>query len=152
MRIGIIVHSHSGNTFSVAERLKEEFVKAGHSVTLEKVIPTDPNAVTNIKLESNPEIGAYEMLIFGAPVRGFSLSPVMLTYLNQLPTLQGKTVSCYVTQQLKKAWMGGNRSIKQMQTVCAAKGGKLAKTGDIHWSGKDREDQISALVREFTAL
>ncbi len=76
----------------------------------------------------------------------------MLTYLNQLPTLQGKTVSCYVTQQLKKAWMGGNRSIKQMQTACSAKGGKLAKTGDIHWSSKQREDQIAALVHDFCTL
>lgn len=154
MKIGIIVYSHSGNTLSVAEKLKEELLKAGHSVDLEKVksVNEDPNAVKNIQLASNPDTSSYERIIFASPVNAFSLAAVMKTYLSQLQTLEGKTIDCFVTQQLKKAWMGGNHAIKQIQTICSSKGGKLGKTGNVHWSSIKREEQINDLVKSFTAL
>ncbi len=31
MKIGIIVHSHTGNTLSVAQKIKERLVSGGHS-------------------------------------------------------------------------------------------------------------------------
>ncbi|MDF2592532.1 MAG: hypothetical protein K0S75_1998, partial [Clostridia bacterium] len=37
MKIGIIVYSHTGNTFSVAQRLEEKLTAEGHSVKIEKV-------------------------------------------------------------------------------------------------------------------
>ena len=116
MNIGIIVHSHTGNTLSVAEKLKDRFLAEGHLVTLEQVtaVNEDPAAAANVELKTIPDIAGYDVLILGSPVRAFSLSPVMLLYLNQLPLLQGKKISCFVTQQLPFAWMGGNRSIKQM--------------------------------------
>ncbi len=152
MKIGIVVYSQTGNTLSVAEKMEEHLTKEGHTVRLERVVPVDPKAVKEIQLENSPEVDSYELLIFGAPVQAFSLSAVMQTYLKQLPDLGGKTVCCYVTQQLKKAWMGGSRSLRQMQAVCAAKGAKLSKTGDIHWSDKKRDEQIDSLIRDFTAL
>ena len=38
MKIGILVHSKTGNTYSVAEKLEERLLKEGHLVTFEKVI------------------------------------------------------------------------------------------------------------------
>ena len=119
MNIGIIVHSFTSNTLSVAEKLKEKFLAEGHLVTLEQVtaVNEDPAAAAKVELLAIPDITGYDMLIFGAPVRAFSLSPVMLLYLNQLPSLQGKKISCFVTQQLSFAWLGGNRSIKQIKKL-----------------------------------
>jgi flavodoxin len=37
MRIGIIVYSRTGNTFSAARRLKEKLAAAGHSVNVERL-------------------------------------------------------------------------------------------------------------------
>jgi len=152
MKIGIIVHSHTGNTLSVAEKLKEKFLAKGHLVTLEQVtaVNEDPEAAANVELLEIPNITGYDRLIFGAPVRGFSLSPVMLLYLNQLPSLKGKKIGCFVTQQLSFAWMGGNRSIKQMKKAIIAKNGTIHETGVVNWSSKKREDLITDIINRLT--
>jgi len=79
MKVGIIVHSFTGNTLTVAEKVKETLEKAGHAVTLERVIVKDenPNAPTPVTLEAAPEAAGYDLALFAAPVRAFSLSPGM---------------------------------------------------------------------------
>lgn len=37
MKVGIVVYSQTGNTLSVATKLKEKLAAAGHSVALEQV-------------------------------------------------------------------------------------------------------------------
>lgn len=152
MNIGIIVHSHTGNTLSVAEKLKEKFLSEGHLVNLEQVtaVNEDPAAAANVDLKTIPDTVGYDMLIFGAPVRAFSLSPVMLLYLNQLPSLQDIKISCFVTQQLPFAWLGGNRSIKQMKKAVIAKNGTVQKSGVVNWSSKKRDDLITDLINILT--
>jgi len=152
MNIGIIVHSHTGNTLLVAERLKEKFVAQGHVVILEQVtaVNEDPAAAANVELKAIPDITGYDMIILGAPVRAFSLSPVMLLYLNQLPSLQGKNINCFVTQQLPFAWLGGNRSIKQIKKAIATKNGTVHETGVVNWSSKTREDLITNVIDRLT--
>ena len=152
MNIGIIVHSHTGNTLSVAEKLKDKFLAEGHLVTLEQVtaVNEDPAAAANVELKTIPDIAGYDVLILGSPVRAFSLSPVMLLYLNQLPSLQGKKISCFVTQQLPFAWMGGNRSIKQMKKAIISKKGTVDETGVVNWSSKKREDLITDIINRLT--
>ena len=152
MNIGIIVHSHTSNTLSVAEKLKEKFMADGHLVTLEQVtaVNEDPASATNVELLAIPDTNGYDMIIFGAPVRAFSLSPVMLLYLNQLPSLQGKKISCFVTQQLPFACLCGNRSIKQMKKAIIAKNGTVHETGVVNWSSKKREDLITDLISRLT--
>ena len=152
MNIGIIVHSHTGNTLSVAEKLKDKFLAEGHLVTLEQVtaVNEDPAAAANVELKTIPDIAGYDVLILGSPVRAFSLSPVMLLYLNQLPSLQGKKISCFVTQQLPFAWMGGNRSIKQMKKAIISKNGTVVETGVVNWSSKKREDLITDIINRLT--
>jgi flavodoxin len=112
MQIGIIVHSNTGNTLLVAERLMEKLSSLGHRVSIERVsaINDDEQDVQNIRLSKKPEPGAYDVLIFGAPVRGFSLSPVMRAYLSGV-TLSGKKTACFITQGFPSPWMGGNRAL-----------------------------------------
>ena len=153
MKIGIIVHSQTGNTLSVAERLKERLVAGGHSVDLERVTPVDEKPSGGvIKLKEVPDTDPYELLFFAAPVQAFSLSPVMKTYLAQLPPLQGKRACCFVTQYFPFPWLGGNRAISQMQKALQSKGVKTGNTSIINWSRKDRDKQIEDLVETLSKL
>jgi flavodoxin len=148
MRIGIIVYSRTGNTLSVSERIRESLLAGGHEVQLERVtaINEDPNtAREKIKLKSIPDIALYDYVIMGAPVQGFSLSPIMKTYLDQIPQLQGKKVACFVTQHFPKPWMGGSHALKQMVGFISQKGGKVTDTGNVNWTSKVREEQINEL-------
>lgn len=152
MKVGIIVHSHTGNTLSVAERLKEKLHEAGHLVNLEQVIAIneDPSSTGNIQLKTIPDISAYNVLIFGAPVRGFSLSPVMKAYLAQLPEMPGKKIGCFVTQQFPYRWMGGTQAIKQLEKYCETKGKSIYETGIVNWSHKEREEKIIEVINKLS--
>jgi len=154
MNIGIILHSHTGHTLSVAQGLKEAFETLGHSVNIERVsaVNEDPQAAVKAVLKTIPEISGYDLLVFGAMVRGFSLSPVMNLYLTNLPSLEAKRVGLFVTEQLPKPWMGGNRAIKQMRQACETKKAVIYKTGVINWSNKQRQQQIVNLIEAFTKL
>jgi len=154
MKVGIIVHSHTGNTLTVAKRLKEELLAIGHSVDIEQVaaMNEDPSKSGNIQLKTIPDTGIYDVLFFGAPVRGFSLSPVMKAYLLQLPSLKEKKVGCFVTQFFPYRWMGGNRTIKQMKEACESKGVNVFETGIVNWSRKERERKITDVIERLIRL
>jgi flavodoxin len=154
MKIGLIVYSHTGNTLSVAKKLEEALHKAGHNVTLSRVEPVNdnPQAKGPIELKSAPDVSPFDVVIFASPVRGFSLAMPMKTYLEQIAGLNDKKVYCYVTQQLKKPWLGGNHAVKQIKAVCNTKGGDILKSGVINWSAKIRDQQINTVVQELSQV
>ncbi len=154
MKIGIIVYSHSGNTLSVAQRLEKAMTAAGHTVTIERVEPVndDPNSNAPVQLKSAPDIRPYDAVVIASPVHAFSLPRIMKLYLSQVPDMTGKKVSCFVTQHLKRSWLGGSRTVRQIQSACRAKGAELMSSGIVHWSAATRQDQIDDVVRRLSAF
>lgn len=154
MNIGIMVHSHTGNTLFTAKILQEALSSAGHEAVIHSVSAVNDMEADHqkIKLDSRPETAMYDALIFGAPVRGFSLSPVMRAYLNGIGSLNGKKTACFVTQHLPYAFLGGNRALRQMGALCRLKGSAPLGTGVINWSKQEaREKQIEALAGYLSA-
>jgi len=153
MKIGIIVHSYTGNTYSVAEKLQEKFLAAGNEVSIEQVELVDDEEmdVKKIQIETFPDLNAYDVLIFGASVRAFSLSPAMTAYMNQIPSLQDKKIACFVTKGLPFHRTGGNQAISQMKKICESRGGTVMGTGIVIWRG-NREKEINELVEKFIAI
>ena len=154
MKVGIIVHSHTGNTLSVAEKLKDAIVAKGHSVQIEQVSAFNDNPAPNeaVKLKDIPDTSSYDVLLFGAPVRAFSLSAVMKAYLAQLASLDGKKVGCFITEQLPFAWMGGRQAMGQMKSACKAKGAAPIQSGIVNWSSKKREEKISNVLTSLSSI
>lgn len=152
VKIGIIIYSQTGNTLSVAERLKESLLNTGHTVSLERVEKEDQSAKNTVMLKQAPDISMYDHVIIGSPVQGFSLSPVMMAYLSQLPKMSDKKYACFVTQHFPKPWMGGRRAINQMVRLVGQKEGKVVTTGVVNWSNQAREEQISKIIAEFGAI
>jgi flavodoxin len=151
MKAGIFVHSRTGNTLSAAERIKISLESAGHTAVIERVTAEGENPGKGVKfsLTNIPDTSPYDVLIFGAPVNGFSLSLAMKAYLEQLPRLQGKKAACFVTEQFPKPWMGGNNAIKQMTALLSKKGAEIKQTGIVNWSAGTREDQIADIAGRF---
>ncbi|MBT2584105.1 flavodoxin [Planococcus sp. ISL-109] len=154
MKIGIIVHSQTGNTLLVGEKLLEKLRTDGHEVTLTRMQNIgDPSATQNpkdIELDSMPEVTGYDALIFGAWVQAFNLCPGFSKYLKQLPEIERKHVSCFVTQQFRYKWMGGSFALSKMKKLLAEKGVKVSSSGVINWSNKKKEQQIDELVARFS--
>jgi NAD(P)H dehydrogenase (quinone) len=148
MKIGIIVHSQTGNTYTVAEKLQERLMKVGHSVNIEKVTQKSnkPADIKNVQLVEKPEVDKYDVLIFGAPVWGFSLSSVMAAYLTQISTLQKKKVVCFVTKSLPFSWTGGNRSINQMMKIVKSKDANVCGTKIIIRKSIKNSDKLKDII------
>jgi len=145
MNIGIVVYSQTGNTLSVAKKLEERLAAVGHSVRLEQVtvVGERKQGDKEFQLETSPDVGQYEALVFGSAVEAFSLSPVLTEYLKQIGSLEGKKVACLVTQFFPYPWMGGNRAIRQMRKLCKAKGATVLGSGVVNWA-KCRRDKTTA--------
>jgi flavodoxin len=154
MKVGIIVHSHTGNTLSVAEKLKDAIAAKGHTVIIERVsaVNEDPSAQGPVTLKDIPDVSSYDALVFGAPVRAFSLTPTMQAYVAQLQALKGKKAGFFVTKQLPFAWTGGNRAVGQMKNACEAKGAVTYSTGVISWGSKKREEIITKVLKNLSEL
>ena len=152
MKIGIIVYSQTGNTYSVAMKISEALIKKGHSVDIYKIEAlreTNQNA-NNIQITKMPNIEKYDGLIFASFVEAFSLCPVMDVYLKQLKSLNNKKVAVYVTQFFPYPWMGGKHAIKQMKKNLILKGNNITETGIVNWKNKNRDEIIEKLVKQFT--
>lgn len=152
MKIGIIVYSQTGNTLLVAQYLNDKNIALGNQVSILNVsaINEQEGEASKIRLKNIPDVEEFDALIFGSPVHGFSLAPVMMAYLLQLPTLSDKKVACFVTQGLPKAWMGGNRSLKQMVDICTKKGATIISKGIVNWPKPEkRAEMIKGLTEQF---
>ena len=154
MKIGIIVHSQTDNTYSVASKLQETLTQSGNDVEIKRVsiVGGDrPENKDKIQLENPPEVAGYDALIFGSPVHAFSLAPAMQVYLEQLPSLENKKVALFVTKGLRFEWPGGTRAIGQMKKLSESKGGEIVGTGIIVWN-KDKDKKIKEVVKNFAVL
>ncbi|MGC9530269.1 MAG: flavodoxin family protein [Candidatus Bipolaricaulaceae bacterium] len=148
MNIGMIIHSQTGNTYSVARKLEDRLKEADHTVFLERLeaIGQPSPRARDVRLRSVPDPEGYDALVLGAPVHAFSLSAAMQAYLKQIGSLEGKRVALLVTQRLPFRWLGGNRAVRQMRKACRAKGAQVCGSGVVNWSRAGREQRIAEVV------
>ncbi len=155
MKVGIIVHSKTGNTFSVAEKLKERLTGDGTIVELRRIEPVggEPAGIKDlsaITFEPSPEVTGFDRLIFAGPVRGFSMSPILGAYINKLPSLKNQKVDLFVTQSFPKPFLGGNQAISQMTAACTGKGAIIGKTGIVNNMSKKRQSMIEDVIERLS--
>ena len=96
MNVGIIVYSGTGNTLSIAQRLKGALEAKGHSAELEQITVEGEIAPNRpVVLKTAPAATIYEAVILAAPVMAFSLNPVMKSYLKHMGDLSGEKSRVY---------------------------------------------------------
>lgn len=154
MNIGIILWSQTGNTYSVAEKIKERLTSAGHSVNIDRlrIVGEFKPGQKDIQFETLPDIKKYDGIVFGAPVQAFSLAQVMKKYLSQIQSLKDKKVALYVTKQLRFNWTGGNQAINKMKRTCRKKDGTICGSGIVVWSSPNRQQMIDDVAEKFSKL
>ena len=148
MKIGMIIYSHTGNTLSVAEKLRERLAEAGHAVTLERLETVRPATLATERdpLEAQPVIEPYDALVLGCPVRGGTPAPPILTFLEQVESLEGKHVACLVTGFFPFDGWGRNQTIAHLKEICESKGATFQGAESVGWFSLSRKRQISDAV------
>jgi flavodoxin len=153
VKIGIVVFSRTNNTFSVAKELEALLNEKGCNAVVERItIKDNSSQSTDVVFDYLPALSKYYSLIFCSPVEGFSLSNVMLQYLKKISTLKNKKTALLVTQFFPFAFLGGNRAIKQMKSLCEQKGASVCGNEIINWSKKERQQQIKQTIQRLGEL
>jgi flavodoxin len=149
MKIGIIVHSQTGNTLKVAEKIHDNLVAHGKDVELIRLMTLgDVEKMTNpVQLDHLPNVDHFDTLIFGGWIQAFNLHQGMTMFLQQLPPLNEKQITCFITQFFPFKWMGGNIGLSKMKKIVTSKGGKVITSGIVNWSRKKTlETQIETVA------
>lgn len=154
MNVGIVVYSQTGNTRSVAAKLAEVATAAGYRVRLQEIQLAEERkqGARAFKLGPLPSLDGLDFVVFGAPVEAFSLSPVMIESLKELPSLRDRRVACLVTQGFPYRWLGGNRALRQMAKLCEAKGATVLGGDVVNWMGAGLDGRIARAVERLAAL
>ncbi len=153
MKIGLIIFSQSGNTRSVAEKIRDRLNLSGHEAVIDEIRISGkvPAEMGKFKIEHSPSPDQYDAVIFGAPVQAFSLNPVMKEYMGKMPPLKGKKVVLYITKQLPLLFAGGTGSIALMKKACEDRGAKVIETGMVVWSDKKRQQSVKENVDKIVS-
>jgi NAD(P)H dehydrogenase (quinone) len=152
MKIGIVVYSQTGNTLSVAEKLRDKLANKGHTAALEQLKPAVATGdKSKVQFSSLPDLSGYDGIVFAAPVQAFTLCAVMSVYLRQLPDLKGKKAACFVTKAWTSAWTGANKALTQITKAIEAKGAAVVATGFVGWGSKQKDQAIDALVEKIAS-
>lgn len=153
MKIGIIVYSGTGHTFSVTEKLNEKFLSLGYESCIKMITTknplTDTSNINSIELDSCPRVEEYDVLVFAAPVMAFAACPVIAKYLLQPLRLNNKKIFLFVTKALPFKTFGGNNAISKMKKLCIKNGGEVIDSEIIPWT-KNREKNINELIERFS--
>lgn len=141
----IVFYSKTGNTRSIAEKIKDVLSCEMDEI---KAVSDDPNQ-TYVELTHAPDIDAYPSIILGSPVHGFSLPKVTKAYLDGLGDLSGKSFDLFVTHFFPFSFLGGNQVLKAMKKIILAKHGEVKKMTSINWKSKKRDDVISTMLKDY---
>lgn len=154
MNIGIVVYSQTGHTLEVCEKLRDRLIGEGHTAQIARVSVAGertPKPKT-FELADKPDVAAFEAIVFASYVEAFSLCPVMRRFMEDIGTLEGKKVACFVTQQFPFPWMGGNRAVRQLSKLCQSKGASARATAVVNWAKKKRDKTMAMAVDRISKL
>ena len=153
MHIGIIFYSFSGHTLSVARKLGGKLSTAGHKFSLEQLETTAPLKLSaqRAELKSIPSIEDYDTLVIASPVHGGRMSSPIASFLEEVPSLQGKKVVCLATHFLPYGW-NGEQMIRSMKKVCEAKGAQIIGVGNTPRLSLRRKNHINEVVNNLAKL
>jgi len=154
MNVAIFVHSRTGNTRSVAVRIRQTLESSGHTARIIDVGTAggaggEPGVTTADGVEA---LNGCEGVIFGSPVHGFSPAPDIDAFIRTIPSLKGRAVACFVTQAFPFPWMGGSRSVRQMAKLCTALGATVSATSVVNWGRTCREKLIDRTVERVASV
>ena len=153
MKIGVIYFSHTGHTAQVVDSFVADSSSAGldiSKIALEPEGPLQLSAVT-VPLKRLPDVSGFDVLVMATPVHGGRMSAPMMTFLETVPTLEGKRIAYLLTHFLPRKW-GAVQTIEVMEGLCWEKGGKILGTTDVTWFGLGRNRRISQAIDHLKEL
>jgi flavodoxin len=135
MKVGIIVHSQSGHTVTFARAIAERLSKAGIEYDIELlrtkgIVKPRKKHVEFLRL---PDISGYDIVLFGAPVWAFTISPAIIAFMRTIKSLKGKKALPFITHSLFAKVCGAERALKIMGAELEELSADLLEGEHIHF-------------------
>ncbi len=149
MKVGVVVYSETGNTLFVAQKIIERLNASGNQAVLERIKTIgkpNPADRSEVHYESLPVLEGYDAFVFGSPVHGFQVATPMAKFIPQAVHIKGKKAVGFVTEKFPFPWMGGDRSLSQLESLLKSGGALSCKAGIVNWSGGNRQELIQEVV------
>ncbi|MBS3972872.1 MAG: flavodoxin family protein [Erysipelotrichia bacterium] len=154
MNIALIIHSQTGNTLTIAQRLKQHLENDNHKVYLLHIknkddantMKTPVDIITYGDLPSTE----FDVVIYGGWVQAFGLCLGFSEYLQHHEPQKSQKVFTYVTQHFPYAWMGGNRALSQMKSILAKKNMQVYSFQVFNKTNKNLEQQIQTWIEKIS--
>ena len=154
MKVGIIIHSQSGNTASLASAIGAALREKGaetdiHLLRTDK--PVKPNT-KNIGFRKMPDLSEYDTVLFGAPVWAFNASPVIVSYLKELDNLKGKRALPFVTHASPWKFLGTTKALSRMSDLLDMLAAEVLEGEDMQRlfkeNSKKKDSAVSSIVKK----
>lgn len=158
MNIGIVVHSLSGHTQAMAERIAQKLREKNHSVTLTQLqtdVPIKSGSVhqaMKFSIVNLPDCSACDAILVGGPVWAFSASPVIVAAIESLKNITGKTALPFATMAFPFSFMGGNQALGLMSRKLSAGGASVRPGFVVSRLFHDFQKEIDETAAKIAAM
>jgi NAD(P)H dehydrogenase (quinone) len=135
IKIGIFVHSQSGNTAKLGLAVTKALRGKGHDVSVELLRPVgkvNPWS-RSVTFRTMPEMEEFDIVLFGGPNWAFGSSPVIVSLLKQLSTLKGKKTLFFITSLLPDSFSGAKRGIARVNELSDGLGATVLPGVPLFW-------------------
>lgn len=154
MHIGIIIHSQSGHTASLAKSIAGKFRQNGHEADVVLLLTSGlakpgSRRFTISNAPNNTEIARFDAVLFGGPVWGFRASPVITRYIASLGRLQGKKTMSFVTMCLPLKSLGASRAISRMNRLLETVGGTVVPGEALRYFFGFRQQALASALDQI---
>jgi flavorubredoxin len=153
MKIGVFVHSKTGNTARLALAVTHALREKGHDVAVEllrpvgKVNPGSPH----VEFRNLPDATGYEAVLVGGPIWAFSASPVVTSAIKQIPGLKGKKALYFLTSFLPGPVSGCKRAQARVSGLLQEAGSVVLEGCSLSWGLWCSKKRLDSAVEKIRA-
>ncbi len=153
MHIGIFIHSQSGHSSAIGLAVTQKLRESGHEVDIE-LIRTAGRVRPLMKhvelMEEVPDMAAYDAVIFGGPILAHAVSPVIVSFIKEIPRLKGKKALCFTTSGFPTSISGARGGLKKLSGLLQELEAIVCEGEPVYWGfycGKKRIEQAADRIR-----
>ena len=151
MKIGIFVHSQSGNTARLALAVTHALREKGQEVDVELLRPVGKvhPGIKHVEFKNVPEVEGYDMVMLAGPVWAFNASPVVVSLLHQLSGLKGKKTMFFLTSGFPPPLSGWKRAHKKIKELLEESNATVIEGESLFWGPWCCKKRLDAAVERI---